>query len=139
VTEPEPARESLVPGGHRLTTPGLVVLATVAFVVEVALFGGVGAVGGGPAGWLAAAVATAAVLVLWGLFMAPKGARRLSPGVRTLVAFLLCAATAAGLVWAGWTWWGWFVGIAGLAVVAAQMVLHGPEAGPHGGPVPPDA
>ena len=50
----------------------------VAFAVELALFGGVGAiayevVGGGLAGWLAAAAATAAILiVVWGLLMAPK-------------------------------------------------------------------
>ncbi len=129
MTDEEAPREGPEPGGHRLTTPGLVLLATVAFVVEVALFGGVGAVayaavGGGVAGWLAAAAATAVVLVLWGLFMAPKGSRRLPPGVRQVVAFVLCTGTAVGLVWAGWTWWGWFVGVAGLAVVAAQTVLH---------------
>jgi hypothetical protein len=116
-------------GGHDLSTPGLALLATVAFLVELALFGGVGviaytAVGGGAAAWLSAVAATAAVLVLWGLFMAPKGRLRLGPGPRTLLAVVLCAGTAAGLLHAGWTWWGWFVGVAGLAVAAAQTVLH---------------
>ena len=50
-------------------------------------------------------------------------------GARTLLALLLCAGTAVGLVLTGWTWWGWFVGVAGLAVVAAQTVLHGPAPG----------
>ena len=112
-----------------ITTPTLLLLAVVAFVTELALFGGVGAiayaaVGDGVGAWLAGAAATAAVVVLWGLFMAPRGRRRLGAGARTVLALLLCAGTAVGLVLAGWTWWGWFVGVAGLAVVAAQTVLH---------------
>jgi len=123
-----------------ITTPALFLLAAVAFVTELALFGGVGAVayaaaGGGVGAWLAGAAATAAVLVFWGLFMAPRARRRLGVGARTLLALLLCAGTAVGLVLAGWTWWGWYVGVAGLVVVAAQSVLHGPErmAGPPAG------
>ncbi len=126
-----------------ITTPALLLLATVAFVTELALFGGVGAiawsaVGGGALAWLAAGAATAAVLVLWGLFMAPRGRRRLGAGTRTVLALLFCAGTAVGLVLTGWTWWGWFVGVAGLAVVAAQTVLHGPPPGRavHGAPDP---
>jgi hypothetical protein len=120
--------------GVAITTPGLLLLATVAFVTEVALFVGVGVVayevlGGGErsvgafAWWVAG---TAAVVVLWGLFMAPKARRRLGVGARVATALLLCAGTAAGMVATGWTWWGWFVGVAGLAVVAAQTVLHEP-------------
>ena len=60
--------------------------------------------------------------------MAPKGKFRLGPAVRVVVAAALCLATAYGLVDAGWSVWGWFVGIAGLAVVAAQLVL--PATGP---------
>jgi NADH-quinone oxidoreductase B subunit len=55
---------------------------------------------------------------------------RLQPGPRVVVAALLCLATAYGLVDAGWSAWGWFVGIAGIAVVAAQLVL--PTAEPAG-------
>jgi hypothetical protein len=125
---PAAGRPAHDPGG--ITTPALMLLAAVAFVTELALFGGVGAIayaaadGGGVAAWLAAAAATVAVVVLWGMFMAPRARWRLGPGVRTLLAFLLCGATAVGLVAAGWTWWGWFVGIAGLAVVAAQTAPH---------------
>lgn len=126
--------DGLVPGGHRLTTPGLVVLAAVAFVVELALFGGVGAValraaGGGVTGWVAALAATAAVLVLWGVFMAPRGRRRLAPGPRTALAALLVYATAVGLVLEGFTVWGWFLGVAGVAVVVAQTVLQPADPG----------
>ena len=111
-----------------ISTPSLLVLAVVAFVVEVALFGGVGAiahdaVGGGVRGWVAAAVATAAALVLWGLFVAPKARRRLGVRARVAVSAALCAATAYGLVQADHPCWGWFVGIAGVTVVAAQLVL----------------
>ena len=65
----------------------------------------------------------AAVILVWGLFMAPKGRFRLGPLPRVVVAAALCLVTAYGLVDAGWSLWGWFVGIAGLAVVAAQLVL----------------
>ena len=111
-----------------VSTPGLLALAVVAFVVELALFGGVGAIafraaGGGWSGWLAAIAATALVLVVWGVFVAPKGRLRLGTGARVLVSAVLCVGTAYGLVTAGWTLWGWFVGVAGLAVVAAQVVL----------------
>ena len=111
-----------------LSTPGLVVLAVVAFAVELALFGGVGAiayaaVGGGPPAWLAALAGTAAVVLLWGLFMAPKARFRLPAGARLVAAAALCLGTAYGLVQSGFPVWGWLVGVAGLAVVAAQVAL----------------
>jgi hypothetical protein len=111
-----------------MSTPSLFALAVVAFTVELALFGGVGAiayevVGGGAAGWLAAAAGTLAVVAFWGLFMAPKAKRRLATRPRLLVSAVLCLATAVGLVAVGHPWWGWFVGIAGIAVVAAQVAL----------------
>lgn len=120
-------------GPELFSTPSLLALAFVAFVVELALFGGVGAIahhaaGGGQRGWLAAAAATAAIILLWGLFMAPKGRFRLAPRVRVVVAAALCLATAYGLVDAGWSVWGWFVGIAGAAVAVAQLVLPQPDA-----------
>ena len=55
--------------------------------------------------------------------MSPKGKFRLGAGTRVVVSAVLCLATAYGLVDAGWSVWGWFVGIAGVAVVAAQVVL----------------
>jgi hypothetical protein len=115
-------------GPALLSTPGLVVLAVVAFAVELALFGGVGAiaysaVGSGVTAWLAALAATAVVVLLWGLFMAPKARFRLPAAARLVVAAALCLGTAYGLVQSGFPAWGWFVGVAGLAVVAAQVAL----------------
>ncbi len=125
-----------------MSTPALAALALVAFVTEVALFGGVGAVahhlaGGGVAGWVAGVLATVAVLVVWGAFMAPKARWRLGVGPRTAVAVVLVWGTAYGLLRSGFTGWAWFVGVAGLAVVAAQTVLHQPapaDADPDPGP-----
>ena len=115
-------------GTELVSTPSLLALAVVAFVVELALFGGVGAVafraaGGGWPGWLAALAATALVLLVWGLFVAPKGRLRLGAGARVVLSAALCVGTALALVASGWPRWGWFVGLAGIAVVAAQVVL----------------
>ena len=99
----------------------------VAFAVELALFCGVGAVayelvGGGLAGWLAAAGATVAILVFWGLLIAPKARRRLTTGHAWW-----CRPCSASVPPTGWShrppWWGGFVGIAGIAVVVAQVAL----------------
>ncbi len=119
-----------------ITTPALLLLAAVAFVTEVALFVGAGVVayellGDGErsvAGFAWLVAGSTVVVLFWGLFMAPRSRRRLGTGARVAVALLLCAGTALGLVATGWTWWGWFVGVAGLAVVAAQGVLPGPGA-----------
>ena len=127
----EAARRPAPTPGHGpdlMSTPSLFALAVVAFAVELALFCGVGAiayelVGGGLPGWLAAAGATVAILVFWGLLVAPKARRRLATRPRLVVTALLCVGTAAGLVATGHPWWGGFVGIAGVAVVAAQVAL----------------
>ena len=116
-----------------LSTPALALLALVAFVTEIALFGGVGVVahdvaGGGARGWGAAAAATLLALLLWGLFMAPKARLRLAQGPRTLAAIVLVYAVAFALLRTDHTVWAWIVGVAGLAVVAAQTVLHRPAA-----------
>ena len=123
-------------GADLMSTPSLFALAVVAFLVELALFGGVAltfyqAGGGGLAGWLTAAVATAGVLAFWGLFMAPRATRRLATTPRLVVSALLCLFTAYGLITVGHPWWGWFVGIAGIAVVVAQVAL--PQGDPERG------
>ncbi len=128
MSDERPKRPTPGHGPELFSTPSLFALAVVAFVVELALFGGVGAIafraaGGGWSGWLAALAATVLVLVVWGLFVAPKGRLRLGTGARVLVSAALCVGTAYGLVAAGWPRWGWFVGVAGLAVVAAQVAL----------------
>ncbi len=133
-----PERRTPTPGhgADLISTPSLLALAVVAFAVELALFGGVGAiayevVGGGLAGWLTAAAAPAALLVVWGLLMAPKAKRRLTTTPRLVVSAALCLGTAYGLITVGHPWWGWFVGIAGIAVVVAQVAL--PQGDPERG------
>jgi Protein of unknown function (DUF2568) len=130
VSDDAPQRGAPTPGhgADLMSTRSLLALAVVAFAVELALFGGVGAVafelaGGGLTGWLAAVAATAGILVFWGVLMAPKGRRRLATTPRLVVSAVLCLGTAYGLLQVGHPWWGWFVGIAGIAVVAAQVAL----------------
>ena len=130
MSDDAPLRPTPAPGhgAALMSTPSLFALAVVAFAVELALFCGVGAIahelaGGGLAGWLAAAGATVAVLVFWGLLVAPKARRRLATGPRLVVTAALCVGTAAGLVATGHPWWGGFVGVAGIAVVVAQVAL----------------
>jgi hypothetical protein len=137
VSDDAPLRPTPRPGhgADLMSTPSLFALAVVAFAVELALFCGVGAIahelaGGGLAGWVAAAGATVAVLVLWGLLVAPKARRRLATGPRLVVTAALCVGTAVGLVATGHPWWGGFVGVAGIAVVVAQAALPQVEAEP---------
>ena len=135
MSDDAPHRPTPTPGHgpDLMSTPSLFALAVVAFVVELALFGGVALIfyqagGGGIAGWVTAAVATAGILAFWGFFMAPKATRRLDTRPRLAVSALLCLFTAYGLLQGGYPWWGGFVGIAGVAVVAAQIAL--PQADP---------
>lgn len=135
MSDQAPGRPTPGHGPELMSTPSLLALAVVAFVVELALFGGVGAIAyelvdGGIAGWVAGLAATGAVVVLWGLLIAPKARRRLATGPRLLVSAALCVGTAYGLISVGHETWGWFVGLAGVAVVAAQVVLPQPEADP---------
>jgi len=128
VSDEAPQRPTPGHGPALMSTPGLLVLAVVAFVVELALFGGVGAIAhelvdGGLRGWVAGLAATGGVIVLWGLLLAPRAKRRLDTGPRLLVSAALCLGTAYGLVTTGHPWWGGFVGIAGVAVVVAQVAL----------------
>ena len=135
MSDDAPQRDTPKPGhdADLMSTPSLFALAVVAFAVELALFGGIAlifyqTVGGGLSGWLTAAVATAGILAFWGLFMAPRAKRRLPTTPRLVVSALLCLFTADGLLQGGYPWWGWFVGVAGIAVVVAQIALPRAEA-----------
>lgn len=139
MSDDAPHREGPTPtpghGAELLSTPGLLALAVVAFTVELALFGGVALIfyqvaGGGLAGWVTAAVATAGILAFWGLLMAPRAKQRLATTPRLLVSALLCLFTADGLLQGGYPWWAGFVGVAGIGVVVAQMALPRADAEP---------
>ena len=84
-SEGRAARPTPGHGPELFSTPSLLALAVVAFVVELALFGGAGAiahhaVGGGLVGWVAAVVAVAAVLILWGCSWRPRAGSGCSRG-----------------------------------------------------------
>ncbi len=116
-----------------MRTPSLALLAVTAFVVELALFLGVGAVaweaaGGGLAGAAAAVIAVVVVLAVWGLFIAPKARLRFTTVPRAVVSVLLCLCTGWGLVATGHQRWGLVVALAGVIIVAAQVVLPHAEA-----------
>ena len=109
-------------------SPGLALLGITAFVVEVALFVGIGVVafelgGGGFSGSVAAVLALVATAVAWGLFVAPRAIRRLPTVPRAAVSVALCIATGTGLVVVGHPRWGWVVALAGAVIVAAQVVV----------------
>jgi hypothetical protein len=111
-----------------VTTPGLALLALTAFVVELALFVGAGVlahelVGGGVAGGAAGVAAVAVLVVVWGLFIAPKSRLRLATVPRAVLSVALCLTTGWGLVATGHVRWGWVVALAGTIIVAAQVVL----------------
>jgi hypothetical protein len=119
-----------------VSTPGLALLAVTAFVVELALFVGVGAIayevaGGGVGGGAAGVVAVVVVLAVWGLFVAPRARLRLATVPRAAVSVALCLGTGWGLVATGHVRWGWLVALAGVVVVASQVVL--PHAEPDAG------
>ena len=131
---PQPRTPTPGHGADLMSTPSLLALAVVAFAVELALFGGVGAiayevVGGGLAGWLGGGRRDGRhPRVLGGVHgtqgQAAAGHRRRAWWCRR------CCASSPPTGWSrvGYPWWGWFVGIAGIAVVAAQVAL--PQAGP---------
>ncbi len=111
-----------------MSRPGLALLAVTAFVVELALFLGVaaaahGLAGGGVAGGVAGVVALAVVLLVWGLFIAPKARLRLATVPRAAASVALCLGTGWALLATGHPRWGWVVALAGVVIVAAQVVL----------------
>ena len=83
---------------------------------------------GGLAGAAAAVVAVALVLTVWGLFIAPKARLRLTTVPRSVVSVLLCLGTGWGLIATGHVRWGLVVALAGVLIVAAQVVLPQAEA-----------
>ena len=119
-----------------MSTPSLLALAVVAFAVELALFGGVGAiayevVGGGLAGWLGRGRRDGRHPRGVGPAHGPEGETAADHHPAPGGVGALCLGTAYGLITVGHPWWGWFVGIAGIAVVVAQVAL--PQVDPERG------
>ena len=79
----------------------------------------------GVLGWIAAALATVALVAVWGTWMAPRSRRRLPLPARLvlgcgLVVLAALLAHASGLH--GWAWW--FGGL-GIPLMAAGQSLQG--------------
>ena len=129
----EPGRRPVPTPGHGadlMSTPSLFALAVVAFAVAARPVLRcrrdrlrAGRRWASPAGSPQPA-GTVAILVFWGLLVAPKARRRLATGPR-LGSDGPCSAWARRPASSptGHPWWGGFVGIAGVAVVAAQVAL----------------
>ena len=105
----------------------LLVLGIVALVGEVLLFAALGqllhwSVGGGWLGILVAAVGLVLAAGAWGLFMAPKGRRRLPTLSRVIVCAIAGVGLGALLSAQGWPRFGVAVMAAGLAVAGIQWI-----------------
>lgn len=82
--------------------PGLAVLLTVRFLLELGalagIFVGVAFAGDGPTRWLLAVAVTSAAAAAWGAFVAPKARWRLRDPRRLIVELLVFFAGTAGVV-----------------------------------------
>lgn len=101
-----------------------------ALLVEVALVGTLAVAthrlaGGGVAGWLWAAVATGALLALWGSWMAPRARWRLPLPGRLALGCGLVVLVAALAHPAGLTTWAWWFGATGVVLMVAGQSLQG--------------
>lgn len=117
------------PPAHPSTPLGWVA-GTGAFAVELALICTLAVaayrlVEGGFLGWLAGAVATVAVVAVWGTWMAPRSTRRLPLPARLVLGcgLVVLAAVLAHLT--GLTEWAWWFGAGGLLLMAAGQSLEG--------------
>jgi hypothetical protein len=105
----------------------LLALGIVALIGEVLLFAALGqllhwSVGGGWLGILVAAIGLVLAAGAWGLFMAPKGRRRLPALTRVIICAIVGVALGALLSSAGWPRFGVAVIVAGLAVAGIQWI-----------------
>ncbi|WP_084614765.1 DUF2568 domain-containing protein [Nakamurella lactea] len=121
---PAGAREAGVPG-----TPLEWAVGTAAFAVEVALAVTVAvaayrSVDGGALGWLAAVVALAALVAVWGRWMSPKAPRRLPRPGRLVLGPVLTVIAAAAILAVGSPAWGLTLGVAGVAVTLVAQSMQ---------------
>ena len=104
------------------------ILLLLRFLLELALIAAVGAgawdlAGGGAAGALAAGIAAAAVVVIWGLAIAPKARRRLPDPARLMLEMVLFVT--GGLAATGQTLLGIVFAMTSAAVAVAVRQLSG--------------
>lgn len=103
-------------------------LALIAFIAEICLVIGAGELGwtlgrhvGMGVGVASAVVGAAGVIVVWGLFFLPKGARRISTWPRAIIGGGAGLAMGAALLALGSQAVGIALLVAGLAVFATQL------------------
>ena len=106
------------------------ILLVLRFLLELALIAAVGAgawdlAGGEAAGALAASIAAAAVVVIWGLAIAPKARRRLPDPARLMLEMVLFVTGGLALVATGQTLLGIVFAMTSAAVAVAVRQLSG--------------
>lgn len=104
------------------------VVLTVRFLTELALLGGLALAGTQLGGGVALAIVDAVLLpvaaaAIWGLFVAPRAARRLPEPARFLVEFALFAGTGVVLVLVGWPVSGIVLAVVGIGIAALTRVV----------------
>lgn len=106
------------------------ILLVLRFLLELALIAAVGAgawdlAGGEAAGALAASIAAAAVVVIWGLAIAPKARRRLPDPARLMLEMVLFVTGGLALAATGQTLLGIVFAMTSAAVAVAVRQLSG--------------
>ena len=106
------------------------ILLLLRFLLEIALIAAVGAgawdlAGGEAAGALAASIAAAAVVVIWGLAIAPKARRRLPDPARLMLEMVLFVTGGLALAATGQTLLGIVFAMTSAAVAVAVRQLSG--------------
>jgi len=106
------------------------ILLTLRFLLELALIAAVGAgaweiAGGGAPGAFAASVAAAAVVVVWGLAIAPRAKRRLPDPARLMLEMVLFVIGGLALVATDQTLLGIVFAMTSAAVAVAVRQLSG--------------
>ena len=98
-------------------------LAAVALLIEISLWLGLAIVGMSRWSWVGAVLAFVAAAGVWAVFMSPKGAWRLPPWPRALIALTLCVLVGMMLIDTGWPRWGFFLTLGGIVLGVTELVL----------------
>jgi hypothetical protein len=106
------------------------ILLTLRFLLELALIAAFGAgaweiVGGGAPGAFAASIAAAAVIIVWGLAIAPRAKRRLPDPARLMLEMVLFVIGGLALVATDQTLLGIVFAMTSAAVAVAVRQLSG--------------
>lgn len=101
----------------------VIILASIALLIEVMLWVGLALLGMTAWSWVGALGAFVAALLVWAVFMSPKGRWRLAPWPRAIIAVGLCLVVGMNLVDTGWVTYGVLLTIGGVVLGVAELVL----------------